>query len=141
MNMGNLLSKILHKTREGCLPGKKLIGNVLNDVIDVLKTYWGLSSGKLQVVCVGDGFHSESRAILRWKKALGEYTMDFIEHRAIDEEMSESLGVIIMVMKLKTAFPYFFHFLKGNHENIANENSADNRSFRKFVYEGAMVTT
>jgi len=192
--MDNLLSKIFHKAGEGSLPGRKLMGNILNDVIDVLKTesihyrprgadgnpggliklqslptiivsdlharvgylksvllwkppdmkynvYWGLSSGKLQVVCVGDGFHSESRAILRWKKALREYNMDFIEHRAMDEEMSESLGVMMMVMKLKTAFPRFFHFLKGNHENIANENSADNRSFRKFVYEGAMVTT
>ena len=191
--MDNLLSKILPITGEGCLPGKKLIGNVLNDVIDVLKpesihhrprgtngnpggliklqslptiivsdlharvgylksvllwkppdmkynVYWGLSSGKLRVVCVGDGFHSESRVISRWKKALGEYTMDFIEHKAMDEEMSESLGVIIMMMKLKTTFPHFFHFLKGNHENIANENSADNRSFRKFVYEGVMVT-
>ena len=31
--------------------------------------------------------------------------------------------------------------MKGNHENIANEDSADNRPFGKFVYEGAMVTS
>ena len=103
--------------------------------------YHGISSGKLQVVCVGDGFHSEARAISRWRKAFEEYTMDFKKHRAMDEEMRESLGVMLMVMKLKIAFSEYFHFLKGNHENIANENSLDNRSFRKFVYEGAMVTS
>jgi len=102
--------------------------------------YEGLSSGRLQIVCVGDGFHAESRAILRWHRAFEEYSMDFRKHRAMDEEMRESLGVMMMVMSLKAAFPDSFHFLKGNHENIANENSADNRSFRKFVYEGAMVT-
>ena len=102
--------------------------------------YQGLSSKRLQIVCVGDGFHAESRAIARWRRAFEEYSMDFRRHRAMDEEMKESIGVMMMVMRLKTAFPESFHFLKGNHENIANENSADNRSFRKFVYEGAMVT-
>ena len=102
--------------------------------------YQGLSLGKLQVVCVGDGFHAEARAIQRWQTAYGEFSKDFKKHKAMDEEMRESLGVMMIVMELKSAFPEYFHFLKGNHENIANENSLDNRSFMKFVYEGAMVT-
>jgi hypothetical protein len=103
--------------------------------------YQGLSLGKLQVVCVGDGFHSEARGIQRWNAALKEFSADYRKHKAMDEEMSESLGVMMIVMELKSAFPGYFHFLKGNHENIANENSLDNRSFMKFVYEGAMVTS
>ncbi len=102
--------------------------------------YQGLSAGELQVVCVGDGFHAEARGIQRWLTALEEFLGDYRKHKAMDKEMSESLGVMMIVMELKSSFPGYFHFLKGNHENIANENSLDNRSFRKFVYEGAMVT-
>lgn len=101
--------------------------------------YQELATGRVQVVCVGDGFHSESRGILRWQNAFAEFTGDYKKHREMDEEMKESLGVMMVVMELKAAFPECFHFLKGNHENIANEESADNRPFRKFVYEGAMV--
>ena len=102
--------------------------------------YQGLAMGELQVICVGDGSHSEARGIRRWQTALEEFYMDFSEHIAMDEEMRESLGVMMMVMELKTAFPRYFHFLKGNHENVANEYSFDNRPFCKFVCEGAMVT-
>ena len=35
---------------------------------------------------------------------------------ALDEEMSEGLTTMAMVMECKCAFPYYFHFLKGNHE-------------------------
>lgn len=103
--------------------------------------YQGLLLGELQVVCVGDGFHAEARGINRWKKAFEEFSTDFKKHRAMDNEMTESLGVMMLVMELKAAFPKYFHFLKGNHENVANEDSPDNRPFRKFVYEGAMVTS
>lgn len=102
--------------------------------------YQELKEGRLQVICVGDGVHAEARAVRRWQKAFEEFTGDFKKHYAMDQEMRESLGLMMMVMELKTAFPDHFHFLKGNHENIANENSDDNRSFGKFVYEGDMVT-
>ncbi len=102
--------------------------------------YQGLAMGELQVICVGDGFHSEAMGIRRWRTALEEFTYGFRRHKAMDEEMVKSLGVMMMVMELKAAFPRYFHFLKGNHENVANEDSADNRPFGKFVYEGAMVT-
>jgi hypothetical protein len=98
-----------------------------------------LCTGDIQVVCVGDGFHSERRAIHRWKDALQEFTGQFKKHKAMDEEMNESLSVMQIVMEWKTAFPDSFHFLKGNHENVANENSEDNRAFRKFAFEGDMV--
>jgi hypothetical protein len=43
------------------------------------------------------------------------------------------------VKELKCAFSNNFHFLKGNHENIANEDGEGNHPFLKFSYEGIMV--
>jgi hypothetical protein len=100
----------------------------------------GLAAGEIQVICVGDGFHAEARAIRRWERAYREYSGGFKKHAAMDAEMRENLGVMMTVMELKALFPRHFHFLKGNHENIANEYSPDNRPFGKFAEEGAMVT-
>lgn len=98
-----------------------------------------LEAGQLQVVCLGDGFHSESRRWERWTAAFNEYSGSYRKHKAMDGEMNDSLGLMEQVMELKTCFPGHFHFLKGNHENVANEFSAENRPFCKFVSEGAMV--
>lgn len=99
----------------------------------------GLALNKVQVVCMGDGFHAEGRAAKRWQKAFEEYSGKYQKHRYIDEEMKESLGIMEMIMRVKCAFPDNFHFLKGNHENIANERGGGNYPFRKYAYEGAMV--
>jgi hypothetical protein len=98
-----------------------------------------LGSEDIQVVCVGDGFHAEGRAVERWHRAFLEFNSDYKKHRYIDEEMMESLGLMEMVFELKTAFSDNFHFLKGNHENIANEEGFGNHPFRKFAFEGHMV--
>jgi hypothetical protein len=106
-----------------------------------LTTLERLERSSLQVVCVGDGFHAERRAVQRWIEAYGEYLGLYEAHRHMDEEMRESLGVMEMVMEVKAHFPCFFHFLKGNHENIGNEEGEGNHPFRKFVQEGAMVSS
>ena len=98
-----------------------------------------MSEGRLQILCLGDGFHAEGRAIARWQAALDEFKGGYRKHSHIDEEMRESLGVMQMVMALKGAFPNHFHFLKGNHENIANEQGGGNYPFLKFANEGLMV--
>jgi len=98
-----------------------------------------LDEEKIQIVCVGDGFHAEKRAALRWRYALAEYRTYYKKHKNMDEEMRESLGLMEMVMELKTTYPDRFHFIKGNHENISNENANGNRPFGKFAYEGEMV--
>jgi hypothetical protein len=103
------------------------------EVIDLL------ASGAIQVVCLGDGLHAEGRAAQRWRAGLEEYAGGYERHDAMDEEMREGLGTMGMVMETKLAFPAQFHFLKGNHENIANEEGDGNFPFRKFVLEGAMV--
>lgn len=98
-----------------------------------------LSQGALQMICVGDGFHGESRAAQRWKKAFKEFTGKYHRHSAMDEEMRESLSLMEIVMQLKIMRPDSFHFLKGNHENILNEEGSGNHPFRKFAFEGEMV--
>lgn len=98
-----------------------------------------LATGRLQVLCLGDGFHAESRAIARWRSAYREFTHGFRSHKAMDQEMAEGLGLMEIVMLAKTAFPGHFHFLKGNHENVLNETGNGNYGFYKFVDEGAMV--
>ncbi|MBN1798566.1 MAG: metallophosphoesterase [Spirochaetales bacterium] len=98
-----------------------------------------LALNQLQVVCVGDGFHAEGRKADRWKKAFDEFQNLYQTRKYMDEEMKESMGVMEMVMELKGAYPANFHFLKGNHENISNENGGGNFPFRKYAYEGAMV--
>jgi hypothetical protein len=100
-----------------------------------------LEAGRLQVVCVGDGFHGEARAYQRWNAAYAEWLTGWQHHAAMDEEMVESLGVMETVMRVKLAAPGVFHFLKGNHENVANELGGGNYPFVKFVEEGEMVAT
>lgn len=99
----------------------------------------GLESDSLQVLCLGDGFHSEKRGEFRWHDAFLEFSHGYTKHRSMDAEMRESFGVMEMVMECKRSFHDNFHFLKGNHENILNEEGHGNHPFRKFSYEGDMV--
>lgn len=103
------------------------------------KTIDLLDEGRVQVVCLGDGVHSEGRGARRWRTALEEFQEEYRIHASMDEEMRESLGVMGMVMELKRCFPRRFHFLKGNHENITNESGSGNFPFRKFALEGVMT--
>lgn len=98
-----------------------------------------LADASAQIVFVGDYVHAEARAIERWARAFEEYQGGYQRHEAMDQEMGESLGVLQMVANLKDSFPQMVHALKGNHENIANEEGGGNVPFRKFVLEGSMV--
>lgn len=98
-----------------------------------------VASDKLQIICVGDGVHGERRAAKRWGEAYKEFESDYENHEKMDEEMKESFGVMEMIMEMKINFPSNFHFLKGNHENIKNEEGGGNYPFVKFSYEGPMV--
>lgn len=98
-----------------------------------------LENDELQIICVGDGVHAEKRAAKRWSAAFREFEGDYLKHDNIDAEMRESFGLMEMVMEVKAAYPRNFHFLKGNHENITNEEGNGNYPFIKFSYEGPMV--
>ncbi|MBU2646859.1 metallophosphoesterase [bacterium] len=99
-----------------------------------------LKNGRIQIVCVGDGMHSERRGKERWQAAFAEYKNKFVDCPAMTAEMTENFQTMAMVMKLKAAFPRYFHFLKGNHENILDEAGNGNHPFAKFVAEGPMTT-
>lgn len=101
--------------------------------------YERLRTGSIQIVCVGDGMHSERRGKERWLTAFQEYKNSFEDCPAMTREMTENFQTMSMVMKLKTAFPKSFHFLKGNHENILDEEGNGNHPFAKFVAEGPMT--
>jgi hypothetical protein len=102
-------------------------------------TLKGLYKNELQIVCLGDGMHSEGRAYERWNAASKEFLNDYREHGNMDDEMRESLGVMEMVMRLKNECPQNFHFLKGNHENVTNEDDNGNHPYIKYAIEGEMV--
>lgn len=98
-----------------------------------------LHTGEAQLVCVGDYVHAEHRAHGRWLEAFEEFSGGYDKHAAMDEEMRESLGTVEVLLELKRALPDGVHLLKGNHENIKNEEGDGNLPFGKFAYEGAMV--
>jgi hypothetical protein len=98
-----------------------------------------LAGEEAYLVFLGDAFHSENHKLGRWIKAFSEFKSRYRQHEAIDEEMRDSLSLAAMLMELKKNFPLSFHFLKGNHENIANEDCDGNYPFGKFAYEGEMV--
>ena len=98
-----------------------------------------LAAREAQLVFVGDYVHAEARARDRWIAALGEYEEGYLDHGAMDQEMAESLSALRFVAVLKAFLPDVVHCLKGNHENIANEEAGGNLPFGKFVSEGAMV--
>ncbi|MFW5802254.1 MAG: metallophosphoesterase [Spirochaeta sp.] len=100
-----------------------------------------LQQGRAQLVFVGDYVHAEQREADRWRAAMQEFLEGFKKHRFMDEEMRESLGTIQMLACIKAAFPEAVHLLKGNHENILNQEGEGNHAFGKFAYEGQMVAT
>ncbi len=112
-----------------------------------------LCEEKIVLLCLGDLPHAEGREQERWTKSYRDFC-DFLEKDDIDvflksdsmkSEMIENLSVWEAVFVLKTAFPNFFHVLKGNHENVQNATFFDgvnldfgNRAFKKFCEEGEM---
>lgn len=103
-----------------------------------------LESGKIFVCCVGDIFHSENRGKERWKQAFIDFMAGNLVNDSLKEEMRENLSLLEMILSLKSAFASHFHILKGNHENVLNENhhtKYGNMAFRKFCDEGNMVAS
>ena len=101
-----------------------------------------LEKGEMLVCCVGDIFHSENRGRARWKEAFLESMGGNLVNEAMKAEMRENLSLLEIILSLKSAFASHFHILKGNHENVLNENHREkygNVPFRKFCDEGNMV--
>jgi hypothetical protein len=101
-----------------------------------------LASGAANLVCLGDLFHSEAGSARdRWVRAYGEYASGWASRKAMDEEMALALTTVRIVLEAKLAFPGSFHCLKGNHDNIADEEGRGDHAFYKFAAEGEMVAS
>lgn len=88
-------------------------------VLDLLK------QGKMNLLCLGDGMHSESRGYQRWLQAERDHLRGNNDSTAMRQEVVESFGTMKMVMDLKEALGDHFVYLRGNHDDIAG-------GFRKF---------
>lgn len=101
-----------------------------------------LSRGEALLLCLGDAFHSEGRgAAERWRAALGEYVSGWASRRAMDLEMGKALACVELILRAKLAFPAHFHYLKGNHDNITDEEGRGDHSFYKYAAEGEMAAS
>ncbi len=67
-----------------------------------------LKKGKINIVCLGDGMHTEN--LLSWVGTDKENLMK--------SEMIRSLGMMKMIMDLKAQFPKNFQYIRGNHDDI-----------------------
>lgn len=113
--------------------------SLLNYSLEGTKLLDRITNGTIRILCLGDGMHAESRAKDRWIHAYDAYVEGNIVNDYIYQEMAESLQLMMRVMRCKIAAPAHFHFLKGNHENILNEEGYGNHPFSKFALEGQLV--
>lgn len=104
-----------------------------------LTVFDSLSSGLVRIVCVGDALHTEVDTKERWIAAEIEFASNIYTGPAISAEMKDGFAVLGALMKLKSLFPAYVHFLKGNHENILNRTGEGDYAFVKFADEGRMV--
>ncbi len=101
-----------------------------------------LEQGRANLVCLGDILHSEGPVgMRRWTAAYEEYRLGWSRHALMDEEMGLALAAARTVIAAKVSFPTRFHWIKGNHDNIADEDGRGDHSFYKFAAEGAMTAS
>ena len=101
-----------------------------------------LEQGRVNLVCLGDILHSEGpEGMRRWTAAHGEYRSGWSTHAVMDEEMGLALAASRLVIAAKATFPTRFHWIKGNHDNVADEDGRGDHSFYKFAAEGAMTAS
>lgn len=89
-----------------------------------------LRAGKLNVLCLGDAMHSEQRNQMRWMQAEQDY-LGGHQSLALEAEIAESLGLMVMLFELKASYPGHFYFVRGNHEDMDPE-----RPYSKFTRVG-----
>ena len=98
-----------------------------------------LKQKKAYLLCVGDGLHSEHRGKERWLQAEEMWMQNEPANKYICDEMAEGLSLMTRIMQCKCEYKEYFHFLRGNHENILNQFFCGSMPFRKFASEGEMV--
>jgi len=59
----------------------------------------------------------------------------------MDLEMGKALSCVELILRAKLALPAHFHYLKGNHDNITDEEGRGDHSFYKYAAEGEMAAS
>ncbi len=99
-----------------------------------------LARHEIQVLMLGDGPHTEGpSAKPRWQQAWEEFQTGWRSCPAMTEEMTLAFNAMEIVATLISVFPGQVLFLKGNHDNILNQDGGGNHSFGKYAYEGQMA--
>ena len=91
----------------------------LSHTMGSMTVFERLCRGTINVLCLGDGMHGERRVRERWLDAEKEFLAG-AACPSLEAEAVESLGLMKMVMDLIVAFPHFFHYLRGNHDEVNN---------------------
>ena len=101
-----------------------------------------LTKGEIQILSLGDLWHSENKHI--WKGIQAAYYNGRGQGEPVemDLEMSRALRTSLILLTLQEAFPSFVHVLMGNHENITNSHLLGKTPVNKFIMKpgaGAFV--
>ncbi len=92
-----------------------------------------LKEGRINIVCLGDGMHSEVAENWAWSD-----NNDPQKQVKLKAEMIKSLGTMKMIMDLKSTFPENFHYIRGNHDNILG-HEGDMPGFAKYNSESINI--
>jgi hypothetical protein len=90
----------------------------LQHEVDGQKVFDLLKQGKMNLLLLGDGMHSEERGADRWLMAERDYLDGRKDSAAMRDEVLESFGTMKMVMDLKTELGDHLVYLRGNHDDI-----------------------
>ena len=77
-----------------------------------------LKQGKMNLLILGDGMHSEARGQMRWRTAEHDHMSGQKNSPAMRDEVVESFGTMKMVMDLKSEMGDHLVYLRGNHDDI-----------------------
>lgn len=100
---------------------RNYLTRALEHEIEGEKVFDLVKDGRMNLLCLGDGMHSEGRSKDRWQQAERD-SIAGQPSRAMYQEMVESMGTMKMVMDLKSDLGDNFAYLRGNHDDINPEH-------------------
>ena len=96
-----------------------------------------LQKGELNLVCLGDGWHSENKK--DWQEGAIErepvdpnLSLLIPSEKAVNRDMVKSLGMMKMIQELKTQNPDNFHYIRGNHDDVMGSEGEIERDYGKY---------
>jgi len=97
-----------------------------------------LERGELQIVCIGDAMHTMHDP-KRWEKAQDEILSGSDSMPKLEDEIKDSMTTEKIIMYLIGRYPDYFHYTKGNHDNVKNSAEGGDHRFAKFSVPMASV--